>query len=523
MGSVEVDRAGIRPHDGVLPVLRLGERSRAGGEHVLGLAERLTAGGEHRRLSDSATGVYQDKRLVAFADAATGEARMFPQLELLTPAGGLAARAREAAMDLAGDAGLFPEDRTGRQVLDPSVLRGSRASRRRAGDAADHLAVARIRRDVDGIPVVGKGSQATIAVSADGVEAVTHNWRAAEVVEEVSGSDIDPGRIAELIVDDLRLAAEDKDIRVESAELVYHDGDQDVLQPVFRYRATYGGGDEPTGRLLGYVPAVRLFEDLRVTVPVATTLPKDSVVTRRPRLRDDAPTIGRYVVRQDNAGWVTSANSFLSGLQAAQLFNPAFQPVDRQYYWAEPRLFTDENHAFVDGVQVALTEAHGNSGEFSTLRNDADVVHLDEIPADGYGGADRNGALAYWILHSCAVIPTSADHGRSYDVWWSIFNGLHAALGYRTKMWINDEITSKFAFWAGLGAPMISNWLTTIINDDSYAPTDTVTDTGFGGLFESHPMGRPAAVTVLGHSDDTIFDTSPLARPSVLQQWWFDD
>jgi hypothetical protein len=520
MGSVEVNRDAIRPHDGVLPILRLGERSRAGTEHVLEVADRMTSGAEHRRLTDSVTGVYEGKRLVAFADAESGEARMFPRLELLTPSDGLADRARESAADLARNVELFPEDRTGRQVLDPIVLRGAQASRRRSGDAAEYLAIARIRRDVEGIPVVGTGSQATVTVSTDGVEAVDHRWRAAEVVDEVSGADIDPDRVAAMIAEDLQVAADDLDIRVESAELVYHDGDRDVLQPVFRYRATYGGGDGPTGRLLGYVPAVQLFEELRATVPVATRFPRELVAKARPRIRSNAPVIGRYVVREDDAGWVTSANSFLSGLRAARFFNPSFAPVDRQYYWAEPRLFTDENHEFLDGVQVALTEVHGNWGLFTTLKNNADFVRLGDIPTDGYGGADGNGLLAYWILHSCEVIPTSADSATSYDVWWNIFNGLHAALGYRTEMWINDEITSRFGFFAGLGAPMISNWLTTVINDDSYSATDTYFDEN---VDMTQPMGRPSAVNVMGHADDTIFDTSPLSRPSVLQQWWYDN
>jgi hypothetical protein len=519
MGSVEVNPDSIRAYDGALPVFRLGERSRAGVEHVLELAGRVAANAEHRRLSESVTGVYQDKRLVALTDAETGEARMFPQLELLTPAEGLAARAREAAEELAGDRDLFPDDRTGRQVLEPSVLRGSRATRRRIGETTDHLAVARVRRHVDGIPVVGRGSQATVAVSADVVEAVNHRWRAAEVVEELSGADIDPRGVADRIVEDLRVAAEDKDITVESAELVYHDGDLEFIQPVYRYRASYGGGEEPTGRLVGYVAAVRLFEDLPVTIRGQERLPTDPRPHAQVQPRNNRPTIGRYVVRQDNAGWVASATSFLSGMRAAGVLNPSFAPVDRQYYWAEPRLFTDENHQFVDGVQVALTEVHGNWGLFSTLRNDADFVRLDGIPNDGYGGADGAGALAYWILHSCEVIPTAADTATSYDVWWNIFNGLHAALGYRTEMLINDEITSAFGFAAGLGAPMVSNWLSTIINDDSYPGTDPYFDEN---VHMKQPMGRPSAVTVLGHSDDTIFDTTPLSRPSTLQQWWFD-
>jgi hypothetical protein len=383
MGSVDVSPDSIQAYDGVLPVFELGERSSAGGDHVLRLASRVAADPEHRRLSDTVTGVYQDKRLVALVDAESGEARMFPQLELLTPAEELADRARAAAAELAEDRDLFPEDRTRREVLEPSMLRGSRASRRRVGAAADHLAVARVRRYVDGIPVVGKGSQATVAVSADGVEAVNLHWRAAEVVGEVSGTDIDPGRVAELIVEDLRVVAEEEDIRVESIELVYYDGDQKFIQPAFRYRAAYGGDDRPTGRLVGYVPAVRLFEDLPVTIPVQQEMPNEPKPHAQVRPRNNRPTIGRYVVRQDNAGWVASANSFLSGLHAASFFNPSFAPIDRQYYWAEPRLFTDENHEFVDGVQVALTEVHGNWGLFTTLKNNPTSSGSAASPATG--------------------------------------------------------------------------------------------------------------------------------------------
>ena len=125
----------------------------------------------------------------------------------------------------------------------------------------------------------------------------------------------------------------------------------------------------------------------------------------------------------------------------------------------------------------------GNWGLFSTLMNNADLVRLSGIPGDGYGGSAAQGALAYWILHSCAVIPTAIDATTTYDVWWNTFQGLHAALAYRTEMWINDEVTFRFAFFAGLGAP----------------------------------------VNVYGHADDTIFPTTPLPRPSVLQQWWYGD
>ncbi len=519
MPGVNIDSQIIRPHDGVLNLLELGERDSSGARRALEIASRTAPAAEHRDLGGGATGVYADDRLIAFAHPEAGTARVLPQLELLTPAQGLAERAVAEVEELSRDRDFIPEDHTGHRILAPQLLRGSRGTRRRAGEIVDYLGFARIRRELDGLPIVGVGSQATAMVSVDGIEGLTHNWRPAEIVREFSGADIDVQRVAEAIVEALQPVAEDRDVRVDSVKLAYYDGDGTTIQPVYRYSATFGGDGLPTGRLLGIVPAIEAFEELPVLIAHPTELPSHAESHDHAQLRTLSPTIGRYVVRNDNAGWVTSANSFLSGLRNAAPFN-GFSPIDRQYYWAEPRLFTDDNHSFVDSVQVALTEVHGNWNLFTTLQNNADFVRLGDIPTDGYGGAAGAGSLAYWILHSCEVIPTSTDSADSYDVWWSIFNGMRAALGYRTEMWINDEITSTFGFLAGLGAPMVSNWLTTVINDDSYSPDDKYFD---GNVNMNQPMGRPSAVTVLGHADDTIFQTAPLARPSVLQQWWFEN
>lgn len=517
MAGVQIDVEQIPSTEAVLQVLRLDAPSTNAGDFALDLGASLGRDVERRELGPDATGVYAGETLVAYASRATGEARVFPQLSQLEPGRDLAERGRGAALELLRNTDLFSDDRTDRLVEDSTVLHGSLASKRRESVAQEYLAHARIRRQINGIDVVGAGSQATVMASSDGTEAVSVQWRAAQQIEEVSGTEINRREVALAIIADLETVAGDREVRVDSVELVYHDGDAELIQPVYRYHASYRDGDGPQAHLVGLVPALKAFEDLPITIVRPSKLPKEAKPERPARLRTNHPTIGRYVVRNDDAGWVTSANTFMDGLRLAGLFTD-FSPVDRQYYWAEPRLFTDENHSFVDSVQVALTEVHGDWSIFSTLMNSSDLVRLSDIPTDGYGGAAGAGALAYWILHSCEVIPTSFDTTTSYDVWWNVFNGLHAALGYRTEMYINDQITHRLGFFAGLGAPMVSNWLSTVIDDDSYGPSDTYLD---GHVNAQLPMGRPSAVNVMGHADDTIRDVGPLPRPTVLQQWWY--
>ncbi len=518
---VIVDPEVIRPHDGRLSVLALSDRRETGAERVFDVARTAAPDAEFRDLADGIRGGYVDDRLVAYVDATSGDSRTFPRLDLLDAAAGLDQRAQRSARELMGDDDLFPADDTGRSVLDPQVLRGSRGTKRRVSEASDFLAISRIQREIDGIPVVGAGSQSTVTVSGDGIEGMTHNWRSARIVDEMPGADINVRRVVEAITESLAPAAERREIRVESVELVYYDGDNELIQPAFRFRAIFDGdGNGPAARLTGYVPAIEAVDRFPVAIPFPSGEPKKpKAFVGQPR-RTRRPTIGRYVVRQDNAGWVTSANSFMAGIRSATP-STGISPIDRQYFWAEPRLFTSENHDFVDAVQVALTEVHGDWGLFTTLRNNADFVQLADIPTDGYGGASGAGSLAYWILHSCSVIPTSFDSTTSYDVWWKVFNGMRAALGYRTEMWINDEISYTFGRFAGLGAPMVSNWLSTVISDDSYTPISTYLEDRHHSPGLTQPMGRPSAVTVLGHADDTIFQVSALPRPSVLQQWWY--
>lgn len=68
------------------------------------------------------------------------------------------------------------------------------------------------------------------------------------------------------------------------------------------------------------------------------------------------------MVRDDSPDWVSSANDFMASLELAQALFGGIQFTDSQYYWAEPWEFLADKNAFVNDVQIALDEVHGNWG-----------------------------------------------------------------------------------------------------------------------------------------------------------------
>jgi hypothetical protein len=472
---------------------------------------------------------YDGGRLIAFVDPRTGESRIFPLLESgLEPVNGLAGQARAVAERFASRKALFPTDDTRLVARTPTVLLGSRRHRDgQRGQPAEYLGYVRLRRHVGDVPVFGPGTRATLAVAGDGtVRGFTHRWRPATM----TGARIEPHSrpvIADAIVRQIVEGGSTRhsDVRVDKVTLAYYDGAADLMQPTYRFQATVSSRRRDLlaadRRIVGFVSVGEPPEPLptfgvrRGRPPID---PPDDLQEHAVAPGD--PTVGRYVVRNDTDEWVTSANEFLGGLQTAQgLFGSPIAFTDSQYYWAEPRLFLGEKDSFVNAVNIALTEVHGNWGLFSTRDNQDDLVYLSNIPASGYGGGD-SGSLAYWILHSCEVIPTQTDETTSFDVWWNIFNGLHAAVGYRTEMWIDDDVTGSFGLAIGLGAPVVSAWLNDVATDDAYDDGDTYYD---GNRKTQEPMGRASAVAVCGHSDDPASDVSNLGPASCLTEWWFDN
>lgn len=484
-----------------------------------------------------ACAAYEGKRLVAFVHPKTGETNVFPSLEALKSGRGLAERAKAVSERLMHDTALFPEDGTRLSALAPVTLVASNHSRDgKRTEPAEYLSFVRIERQVDGLPVFGPGTRSMIAVAHDDtIHAFAHRWRSARP----SGERVVPhsrAEIAKAILAQLDTSAKSADVRVDKVTLGYYDGGAHFLQPVYRFHATVIFSNRKlrvaNRHVFGYVSIGVAPEPLPVLGIQHGESPKEP--DSRPKSREQPeplppgdPTVGRYVVRNDSQGWVDSANNFFANLQGASVIagllgrSPtAF--TNSQYYWAEPRLFLSDKDSFVNSVQIALTEVHGNWGLFSTRDNHDDLVSLSSIPSTGYGGGG-GGSLAYWILHSCEVIPTQTDESTSFDVWWNIFNGLHAVLGYRTEMWINDGVTGPFGLSIGLGASVVSAWLNAVVSDDSYGAGDaTYLDDNFNPN-KSEPMGRASAIAICGHGDDTASDIAPLGQATCLTEWWFNN
>ena len=519
-----------------MPLLELGQPVRASTD----LIERLSrTGSPNAKVKEmkGALALYDGKRLVAFVDAKTGESRVFPTLEGLKPGTGLAKRASAVAAQYARDKSLFPEDATRPVALAPTTLMAAQRPRKgRRTPGKEYLAYVRIQRQVEGAPVWGEGTRAALAVAGDNaVHAFSHRWRPAQRATTM----VEPhprAQIAEAILAQLKRVPASSNVRVDRVTVGYYDGGGKFLQPVYRFEATVipppleNERRRPANQhVFGYVSVGDPPESLPVLgarvgkppvepPPQKTKAAKGAARKKNPASPGD-PSVGRYVVRNDNSGWVTSANEFFGGLQlASTLFGSGITFTNKQYYWAEPRLFTTEKNSFINSVQVGLNEVHGNWWLFSTRDNSHDLVSLSDIPSSGYGSG--SGTLKYWIIHSCEVIPTQTDEATSFDVWWDIFNGLRAVVGYRTEMWINDHVTGKFGLYIGLGAAFVPAWLNDIASDDSYDDGATYFDDNRG---ITEPMGRSSAVVVCGHTDDIVSQVGSLGRATCLTEWWFNN
>jgi hypothetical protein len=510
-----------------MPLLELGKPVVAALDMIERLSRNSSPSAKPRDL-EGAFALYDGKRLVAFVDTKTGESRVFPKLEGLKPGQDLAARAKAEAARFARDKSLFPEDATRAVPLRPITLVAAQRPRKgRRTRAREYLAYVRIQRQVDGAPVWGIGTRAALAVAGDdAVHALSHRWRPAQKTTLIEPHP--RAQIAEAILAQLKRVPASSKVRVDRVVVGYYDGGGKFLQPVYRFEATVilPPLENDKRRLahqhvFGYVPVGAAPERLPMLGAKVGKPPVKPPTTRaagRKREPGD-PTVGRYVVRNDASGWVTSANEFFSGLQlASTLFGSPITFTNSQYYWAEPRLFTTQKNSFVNSVQLALNEVHGNWWLFSTRDNSHDLVSLTDIPSSGYGSG--SGSLKYWIIHSCEVIPTTTDEANSFDVWWNIFNGLRAVVGYRTEMWINDHVTGKFGLLIGLGAAFVPAWLNDIASDDSYDPSQTYLDDNRG---IKEPMGRASAVVVCGHTDDIVSQVGSLGPANCLTEWWFNN
>ncbi len=417
-----------------------------------------------------------------------------------------------------------------------------------------------LRRSVGGYPVYGRGSQAAIAVGAGGsVQGLVRTWELGHMTQISVSETRSQNEIADAISAQLSPMAKTSHVTLNSVGVAYYDGDGAYMQPVYRFTATIhylqntqGNTPGATGKagdddvVLGYVPIGKPLEAIPSLLDEPAVLPQDQPLAKTltvPGLAGAAPqnagprafpathaagggsnpTVGRYVVRNDDAGWVNDANAFWNNISKSSAFS------NKQYYWAIPQQFTSNAINRVNAVNIALTEAHGDWWYFTTYQNYGDGVNItSDIASSGYG-AGSGGVLDYWILHSCEVIPAPVDtpyydsstdnsNAHWYDPWFKVFDGLHSVVGYRTIMYINDGVGGPFGDALQAGAPVVSAWFNAVGSSSAYNGNPY-----YGAHGGNKPMGRASTISVSGHENDTAYDTTPLGRPGQLHMFWINN
>ena len=537
-----------------LPVLRLSPQ-KAPGEFILEtlrqsnpeirelvpLSQVPQLSGAGAKLPEEVVGALSNGHVAAYVDLRSGDAEVFPSFESgKLVAGADAARQSEQAQRLAREVFARPDIiqkdatqfafETPRPVYGESAERGETAEQVKSSESGIYLTYVGLRRSVDGHFVYGPGSRAILAVGTGGLtEGFVRRWKTAAVIDHVRETR-SREQVRAAILRELAPLARAAAVEVLSVEIAYYDGNRNYLLPVYRFSARIhqisGPGKGARGNrhvdddfVLGYVPIGKTLESVPslVAPPGAPPAQPKNVTARPPETGD--PTVGRYVVRNDDPNWVANANEFWGGLTA---FLGGGLFTNSQYFWAFPFEFNSSEGFFVNSVNVALNEVHGDWWLFSTLSNCCDLVDITAIPrSEGYGPAN-SGHLAYWILHSCEVVPSAADApcpGDSrpwWTPWFNIFQGLHTVVGYRTIMWIDDDVTGPFAFSLRLGAPVVSAWFNAATGAAGYQGNPT-----FGAhCGRTPPMGRPSTVSACGRQNDWIYDTSALPPANCLINFW---
>ena len=469
-------------------------------------------------------------RLAAYANADGSDFEILPNLERL-PAGHVAGAAAQAsAKAVFARPDVIPQDDTSLTLASPSVLHGGVSG---TGKSAALLTYVAAKRLVDGLPVLGTGSRATVGIANDGsVQAFVKHWRAAQRAETVTPTRT-PSQVQSEIVRQLsKLETPTAHVVVDRVGLAYYDGNGATLQPVYYYTArvlpqgaaarVIRDGDA----VVGYLPVGAAVEAIpTVDTPSATPIPtKAQFGGVEPDGIGTGSSVGVYVVNDsanqsswDNDGYYAAEDLAGAGAQFTQ------------YYYASQALFLSAANSYVNSVDFNVTEVHGDWWLFSTLNNNANFVYLSQIGSGGnpgYGGYGSSGKMAHWLLHSCEVIPSMFDENiatgnsqNAFNVWWNIFKGLHQAIGYRTVMFIADGAGPAYAADLEQGGDITTSWFNSLNSLSDYQQGWTYLS---AHLNRQVPYGMPSVITIPGLQNETAFANSPAKPASTtgLYNYW---
>jgi len=380
------------------------------------------------------------------------------------------------------------------------------------------------QRTVNGKPVMGEGSQLVVNLgnngNVEGFQRSLNHLGATNIKGKFRTGNEVYDRIAQVLKREIQ---GDVVVNVSKPRLVYYGNDRKYVQPAYFFTAKITNPKSKVESYYGgFVEALKNSPERIVTTPriEKSALPKAPLrkikglkMKRKmsAAVPFDDPYVGRYVNRNDSKHWIADANDFKRGLIAGHCGGcpPITFP---QYYWNYPRLFQSQDNYFVDRCHVVLMEGHGANWLFSTLKNCCDLVKLNSTAQPGYGG-HAGGRMTFLILKSCSVVPGPLDRADWAKPWWRIFKGLRQAIGFRTTMYINDDISYRFGYYLARNCRVLDSWFYATNKSSKYQ---------WQRFWGGSVPGYGAVVMIPGQEGAGIYHISraPKATSTGLRIWY---
>jgi Family of unknown function (DUF6345) len=498
-------------------------------------------------------------RLVASLDRNTNETNVHPKLSQLVAG---EPTSFDNVTCLYNNANVFPHDDTALWLTDGAPLRGAfKAPGCNETQPQTFLSTKVVQRNitVDGVQyqVCGPGSRGYFRVAANGaIHSLSHRWRSHSLSGATAAQVTD-----EAAQDAIKTQLQNlgfPNANVTSMRLCYYDSGDGPLEPVYEYISSPPSvGQGVTTPIIGRVAAIQTRAERDLLQPVnhareTKTSDKRAVCNRvascgsfkfscilgaptcvlRPYFL--WPTLGRYV--RGNADhtsmWIDQMELFFNAWNKNFNAGKARPIGDSQYYKSSNvSFYTTQNEQFIDDVNIAITEDHGNIHGFGV---DDGWVALSDIATKGNGLGNKN--LRYWWIDACQVMPATedfyyqADKHFAWDDWAkAVFNGTHAVSAYRTLSFPNDGMEGIMGDKWSLGQGYAQAYLDG--NNAMYATADWYDGTAFdgdehlpAGQHKCDQYGQANVMTVQGHEDDTIYQRDWLKTETGnspgLHMWW---
>ena len=470
----------------------------------------------------------KDKTTRLMVNRTRGHITLLPNLKQIATAP-VKLLGKQAAVGAAGNyvkkLKLAPKDAS--QVVPKQVTTLSTGTLNKQGGktvGADKLQSVLFQRTLDGKAVMGKGSQLTVNLGDKGKVVGFHRSWNKVVTSKIKPEFLSSKEVYDRIQNRLKNEiAGNIEVRVGTPRLVYFGNDRKFVQPAFFFEA-----DLSTGKLKAfYSGVVEALKNAPEPVSMRPNLKENPQAAKKPqgaiktepvkrlaKLESSGmadPYVGRYVVRNDSSHWVGDANDFKNGMVSGHCSGcPGIS--FSQYYWSQPYMWTTHKNYYANKMDIALMEGHGNHWLFTTRGNCCDVVNLNSSSMTGYGG-NAGGRMDYLILKGCSVVPSARDRSDWSRPWWRIFKGLHQAIGFRTTMYINDNISDNFGYWIARNCRVLDSW---------FCATNTNSSYKWNRFRGAHVTGYGSVIMIPGREGEGIYHSYNIANATStgLRNWY---